>query len=111
MITIILVTFIFCFILERTIPGWPLPKVRTWPFRVLMVNLVQLAVVILAGFSWEKWFTSSSLFHLSDVLSPSGGGVLATLLQPLYSIGGTVGDTNQIFFGRFFIRYIIVHVA
>ena len=42
MLTIIFCTFAFCFVLERAFPGWPLPRVRTWPVRVILVNLVQL---------------------------------------------------------------------
>ena len=38
-----------CFALERAVPGWKLPPVRTWPLRVALANLVQLAVVLLAG--------------------------------------------------------------
>ena len=64
-----------CFVLERLVPGWQLPKVRTWPLRVIAINVVQLAVVITAGFTWERWF-SRSLFHLGS-LSPAAGGVLA----------------------------------
>jgi sterol desaturase/sphingolipid hydroxylase (fatty acid hydroxylase superfamily) len=66
-----------CFVLERTIPGWKLPRVKTWPFRVVLINLVQLGVVLLAGFTWEKWLSAQSLFHLSEYVSPAMGGVLA----------------------------------
>ena len=44
---------LLCFGLERVIPGWALPSVRTWPLRVILVNLVQLGVVLLAGVSWD----------------------------------------------------------
>ncbi len=66
-----------CMLLERLVPGWPLPRVRTWPVRVVVVNLVQVGVVLLAGVTWEKWLSSASLFHLSAHLSPLAGGVLA----------------------------------
>jgi len=68
---------LFCFVLERVTPGWPLPKVKTWPFRVIVVNLVQLGVVMLAGLSWERWLSSASLFHLQRFVSPSVGGCIA----------------------------------
>jgi hypothetical protein len=42
MLTFILAAFGFCFVLERVNPGWPLPQVRTWPLRVLLINGVQL---------------------------------------------------------------------
>jgi sterol desaturase/sphingolipid hydroxylase (fatty acid hydroxylase superfamily) len=69
---------LFCFVLERVAPGWPLPKVKTWPFRVVAVNLVQLGVVLLAGLSWERWLSSASLFHLQRFVSPSVGGAIYT---------------------------------
>lgn len=74
---IILAVFAFCFLLERLIPGWRLPSVKTWPVRVLAVNLVQLGVVTVAGFTWERWLSSSSLFHLSHLLGPLPGGIFA----------------------------------
>lgn len=77
MLLYIVLAFVACFVLERLIPGWKLPRVPTWPVRVLAVNLAQLAVVLLAGVSWEKWFSAYSLFHVSAHVGPVAGGVLA----------------------------------
>jgi sterol desaturase/sphingolipid hydroxylase (fatty acid hydroxylase superfamily) len=77
MLKILLACAAFCFVLERSFPGWELPKVRTWPLRVVAVNLVQLGVVTLAGFTWERWFASRSVFHLAAGLPPLAGGALA----------------------------------
>jgi sterol desaturase/sphingolipid hydroxylase (fatty acid hydroxylase superfamily) len=77
MLSVIVSVFVFCFVLERVIPGWRLPQVRTWPVRVLAINVVQLGVVLLAGVTWERWFASSSILHLSKHLSPVAGGMLA----------------------------------
>jgi sterol desaturase/sphingolipid hydroxylase (fatty acid hydroxylase superfamily) len=77
MITIILICFVFCFVLERLIPGWRLPSVPTWAARVLAINAVQLGVVLLAGISWERWLSSYSLFHLSDSMNAWAGGFIA----------------------------------
>jgi sterol desaturase/sphingolipid hydroxylase (fatty acid hydroxylase superfamily) len=66
-----------CFLLERVFPGWPLPRVKSWPFRVIIVNLVQLGVVMLAGLSWERWLSSASVFRLRDHMSPAVGGMTA----------------------------------
>ena len=70
MLTIIFIVFGLCFILERLMPGWKLPVVPTWTIRVLAVNFVQLGIVTLAGYTWEKWLSSSSLFHLSEYVNP-----------------------------------------
>jgi sterol desaturase/sphingolipid hydroxylase (fatty acid hydroxylase superfamily) len=51
--------------------------VRSWHLRVVAINLVQLGVVVLAGFTWERWLSARSLFHLSRHLSPLAGGALA----------------------------------
>ncbi|EKR65276.1 fatty acid hydroxylase family protein [Leptospira weilii str. 2006001853] len=67
----------FCFLIEKLIPGWSLPKVKTWSIRVVLVNLVQLVVVLIAGFTWEKWLSQFSLFHTSDILGNIGGGIFA----------------------------------
>jgi len=66
-----------CFVLERVIPGWPLPRVRTWPARVLLVNVVQLAVVLVAGMTWERWLSSWSVFDAAAVVGPVAGGLAA----------------------------------
>jgi len=77
MLPIILAVFVFCFALERVIPGWRLPQVATWPLRVLLINAAQLGVVLLAGISWERWASAASLFHLSLHVGPAAGGMLA----------------------------------
>ncbi|KAA3604619.1 MAG: sterol desaturase family protein [Calditrichaeota bacterium] len=77
MLAQILVLFIFCFALERRFPGWDLPKVPTWTFRVLLVNSVQLGVVVLAGMTWEKYLASVSIFNFSETFSPFWGGATA----------------------------------
>ena len=71
MLTTIIAAFAFCFVLERIVPGWPLPQVRTWPLRVLLINGALLGVILLAGISWERWLSSASMFHLSQHVSPA----------------------------------------
>jgi sterol desaturase/sphingolipid hydroxylase (fatty acid hydroxylase superfamily) len=83
MLPVILIVFVFCFVLERAFPGWQLPKVPTWTTRVLLVNLVQLLVVLLAGITWETWFSNLSVFHLSLQVSPVTGGLIAYFIATL----------------------------
>lgn len=77
MLSTILLVFAGCFVLERLLPGWPLPRIASWPRRVLLINAVQLAVVLLAGVSWERWLSGCSLWQLSAHTSAVGGGLLA----------------------------------
>lgn len=80
MLPVIFGVFAFCFILERLVPGWKLPTVPTWTIRVLAINFVQLIVVVLAGYTWEKWLSAYSLFHLSRYVSNALGGVIAYIV-------------------------------
>ncbi|MFE8602318.1 sterol desaturase family protein [Archangium violaceum] len=68
---------VVCFALEHLFRGWRLPRVRAWHLRVVLINLVQVGVVVLAGFTWERWLSAASLFHLSRVLNPLAAGALA----------------------------------
>ena len=77
MLLTIMIIFCGCFILERIIPGWNLPNIKTWPVRVLLINAAQIGVVLLAGISWELWLSSWSVFNLSDSVSPALGGLIA----------------------------------
>lgn len=80
MLPVIFGVFAFYFILERLVPGWKLPTVPTWTIRVLAINFVQLIVVVLAGYTWEKWLSAYSLFHLSRYVSNALGGVIAYIV-------------------------------
>ncbi len=66
-----------CMLLERVRPGWKLPRVPTWPIRVVAANFVQIGVVITAGMTWEHWFRARSIIHLSDSLPPVIAGAVA----------------------------------
>jgi sterol desaturase/sphingolipid hydroxylase (fatty acid hydroxylase superfamily) len=77
MLGYVIAVAVCCFVLERIIPGWALPRVKTWRLRVVLVNLVQLGIILMAGVTWEVWLSSWSVFGYSRELSPIAGGVLA----------------------------------
>jgi len=77
MLPFILAAFVFCFALERARPGWRLPAVRGWWWRVLAINGAQLAVVVVAGYTWERWASHASLLHLSRHVGAAAGGLIA----------------------------------
>lgn len=64
MLIYLFAVFAVCFALERVRPGWRLPQVPTWATRVVLLNLIQLGVVLLAGRTWEAWLASASLLRL-----------------------------------------------
>ncbi|GAB3799402.1 sterol desaturase family protein [Spirosoma humi] len=80
MLPIIFGVFICCFLLERLAPGWKLPTVPTWTIRVLAINLIQLIIVVVAGFTWEKWLSAYSVFHLSAQVGNVAGGIIAYII-------------------------------
>lgn len=63
--------------LERIFPDRDLPYVPGWWIRVLIINIAQLAIVVLGAYTWERWLQVPSIFHLGDYLSPMWGGLLA----------------------------------
>ena len=77
MLPAIFAAFVFCLVLERLRPGWRLPAVRGWWWRVLAINGAQLTIVVVAGFSWERWAAHASLLHLSEHTGAVAGGLVA----------------------------------
>ena len=45
-------------LLERIFPDRVLPKVHGWWFRVIIINFLQFAIVVLGMFTWDTWFKS-----------------------------------------------------
>lgn len=64
-------------VIERLWPGQALPTVKRWWLRLLLVNAAQLGIVILAGLTWDRWFSKASLFQLSDRVGPLPAALLA----------------------------------
>ncbi|STP10077.1 Uncharacterised protein [Legionella bozemanae] len=109
MLKIVFALFLICFVIERLVPGWKLPHVKTWPIRVVLLNLVQIGVVTLAGYTWELWFSAWSIFICHIIYLLTLVVFLPILSQLLCSIGGIEHVMNLIFYGLGFIRSIIVH--
>ncbi|MCD6051633.1 MAG: hypothetical protein K0Q55_3042 [Verrucomicrobia bacterium] len=69
------------FVIERLWPAGSLPQVKGWWGRIVLVNLVQAGIVVLAGFTWDRWLKQFSLFRLSE----QWGDVAAALTAYLVS--------------------------
>lgn len=69
-ILLILSTIIF-FIWERVKPGRELPHSKGWFARAIFINVIQLAMLGVAGLTWNQYFRSYSLFHFGPWQSPA----------------------------------------
>lgn len=65
------------FYVERRWPARTLPQVEGWWARVVFVNVVQLAIVVVAGFAWDRWLRETSLFSLRESFGPLAQGGIA----------------------------------
>jgi sterol desaturase/sphingolipid hydroxylase (fatty acid hydroxylase superfamily) len=81
MIPLLIATAAIMFVIERLWPGQELPTVRRWWLRIAMVNAAQLGIVILAGLTWDRWFSSASILHLSQWLGDVPAALIAYFLS------------------------------
>ncbi len=77
MLLIITLVAALMLLTERLWPAQKLPTVRLWWLRIAFVNLAQLGIVILAGYSWDRWLSSASIFNLSEHMNPWAAGGIA----------------------------------
>jgi sterol desaturase/sphingolipid hydroxylase (fatty acid hydroxylase superfamily) len=73
------IVYMICFILflEMAFPNRELPKVKWWYTRATVINIAQVCVAILAGYTWNKWMYGYSVFNLSELYSPIVSGFIA----------------------------------
>ncbi len=68
-------------IVERVFPARALPVVRGWWWRVAVFNAAQLGVVVLAGYTWDRWLGGVSLLRLGVTLSVAQGALAGYLVS------------------------------
>jgi sterol desaturase/sphingolipid hydroxylase (fatty acid hydroxylase superfamily) len=56
------------FAVERLWPANALPRVQNWWGRILLVNVIQALILVLAGITWDRWMQGASLIQLRDRL-------------------------------------------
>jgi sterol desaturase/sphingolipid hydroxylase (fatty acid hydroxylase superfamily) len=81
----ILALAVLFIVAERIFPDQELPRTRAWWPRVIALNVAQLGMVLLAGFSWDRWLASVSIFalhkwHLGATLEGLLGYFVATFV-------------------------------
>ncbi|WP_413942732.1 sterol desaturase family protein [Bdellovibrio sp. HCB-162] len=69
-ILLVVSTLIF-FAWERLLPGRKLPHSKGWYYRAVFINLIQLAMVGIAGLTWNKFFRDYTLFNFGGWSSPA----------------------------------------
>lgn len=60
---------------EQAVPGRSFPKVAGWYARSLFLNVVQAAVIVLAGMTWDGWLKAHRLWDADD-LGVTGSAIL-----------------------------------
>jgi hypothetical protein len=82
MSTILIVGAAACamLIMEIVAPGRRWPVVSGWWLRAIALNLVQAAMVFVAGATWDRWFAGASLWNLEDMLGRTGGAIAGYLV-------------------------------
>jgi sterol desaturase/sphingolipid hydroxylase (fatty acid hydroxylase superfamily) len=75
-VAIIAIATLVFFVIERVLPGRELPEASGWYVRAALLNACQLGVVLLSGGLWNRWMRTSSVFDLSNSMSPWEQGLL-----------------------------------
>lgn len=81
MIVVVIAIAVGMILVERAWPANELPKVRAWWARIAVINLLQLAIVLLAGVTWDRWLARIGLFHLREHLPPVPQAVVAYVVS------------------------------
>jgi sterol desaturase/sphingolipid hydroxylase (fatty acid hydroxylase superfamily) len=75
--SLLIVIVALFFVAERVLPGRKLPNSQGWYFRAIFLNLCQLAIIIIAGLTWEVWLRGASVLNISEFMPPITQGLLA----------------------------------
>jgi sterol desaturase/sphingolipid hydroxylase (fatty acid hydroxylase superfamily) len=76
-LTLIFAMGMALFVAERLWSGRELPHSSGWYLRATLLNACQLGIVLIAGISWNQWFSGWSVFSLDGQLPPVLAGFLA----------------------------------
>lgn len=74
-VAVVLVVGLLMMAIEAAAPGRPWPRVSGWWGRALALNVVQVAVAVLAGRAWDAWMADRRPWS-ADTLGPVGGAVV-----------------------------------
>ena len=74
-LVIILVLALVFFVLERLRPGRHLPEPPGWYARAALLNGLQLAMVVIAGYTWNRWLQEWSWLSIAGLPAPAQGAI------------------------------------
>ena len=75
---------LFFFAWERVFPGRELPESPQWYLRAAFLNSCQIAIVILSGLAWGRWFQGRMLFHLHQLRLPVLEGLIGWFIGTFF---------------------------
>lgn len=78
--TIVLVAALIMLGIELVAPGRQWPKVAGWWTRAFALNAVQVAMVFVAGLTWDKWLKDWSIWHAEATFGQTGGAIAGYLV-------------------------------
>lgn len=70
MLALVVAAGLLFMVAERIWPDQDLPRAPGFYLRALLLNLGQLAVVVLAGVTWDRWLRGASLFEVAGAGLP-----------------------------------------
>jgi sterol desaturase/sphingolipid hydroxylase (fatty acid hydroxylase superfamily) len=83
-------------VLERIFPDQKLPRIPRWWARVLLLNFCQLAIVVAAGYTWDRWLQRASVLDLGASFGPLAGGLIGYVVATfIYYWWHRVRHTNN----------------
>lgn len=77
--TIVLVCAVLMIIIELVAKGRDWPKVAGWWARAAALNATQVAMVFVAGLTWDKWLKNWSIWDAEQTFGQTGGAVVGYL--------------------------------
>lgn len=77
--TIVLLCALAMFAIELVAPGRKWPRVTGWWARAIALNGVQVAMVFVAGLTWDKWLANWSIFDAEAAFGQTGGALFGYL--------------------------------
>jgi sterol desaturase/sphingolipid hydroxylase (fatty acid hydroxylase superfamily) len=65
--SLIVIFAVFFLCVERFFPGRELPHAPGWYARAIFLNIVQLGIVVLAGYTWNRWLQGPSVLQIASL--------------------------------------------